>query len=248
MTKLYDISGPRGLGDALNDEFAGRLRALQLRLGLRTQEEFGDLIGVKQQIVSKWFRGGSLPAAENLVQIARGTGCSIDWLLLGERGAPEGEEAPFDLAAERGAGYAATRRLAAGEPPPAGFTAPPWLSPLTGEPDDAPPAPTLAFADPWLRALGDPTSMALFPVSGESMAPTLRDRDIVLADRAQRQPRHDGIFLVSLAGGILAKRVELRPGIVRLLSEHSLREPIDCDPGILPPLVGRVVWLGRSLT
>ena len=45
-----------------------------------TQEEFGDLLGVTRQSVSKWESDLSFPETEKLILIAKTFNCSLDYL------------------------------------------------------------------------------------------------------------------------------------------------------------------------
>ena len=49
-----------------------------------TQEEFGDLLGVTRQSVSKWESDMSFPETDKLILIARHFNCSLDYLLNNE--------------------------------------------------------------------------------------------------------------------------------------------------------------------
>lgn len=51
-----------------------------------TQEEFGDLLGVTRQSVSKWESDLSFPETEKLILIGKQFNCSLDYLLNNEYG------------------------------------------------------------------------------------------------------------------------------------------------------------------
>ncbi len=55
-----------------------------------SQEEFADKIGVSRQAVSKWERGEALPDTDNLINIVRLYGISLDELIDNEQ--PKNEE------------------------------------------------------------------------------------------------------------------------------------------------------------
>lgn len=63
--------------------FGEKLQRLRKQKGL-SQEKLAEPLGVSRQTVSKWELGESLPETENLKQLHRIFGVSIDYLLLDE--------------------------------------------------------------------------------------------------------------------------------------------------------------------
>lgn len=62
-------------------EFEKRFKELQVRMGFEGKdEEFGKIIGVTRQTVSKYRNGVRVPDAVILNQIACKAGVSVDWL------------------------------------------------------------------------------------------------------------------------------------------------------------------------
>ena len=64
------------------DEVAGRLREIR---GRTTQVDFGQALGVPQNIVSRYERRQVRPPMEYLVMVAKYGNVSLDWLILGDR-------------------------------------------------------------------------------------------------------------------------------------------------------------------
>ena len=64
-------------------ELGNRLAELRKKHGL-SQEELADQLGVSRQAVSKWERGEASPDTDNLIELARIYGISLDEL-LGQR-------------------------------------------------------------------------------------------------------------------------------------------------------------------
>lgn len=60
-----------------------KIAKLRKEKGL-TQEDFGDLLGVTRQSVSKWEQDISFPETDKLILIAREFNCSLDYLLNNE--------------------------------------------------------------------------------------------------------------------------------------------------------------------
>jgi transcriptional regulator with XRE-family HTH domain len=63
-------------------EVSRRLRGVR---GSATQVEFGQALGVGQNIVSRYERGRVKPPLDYLVDVARHAKVTLDWLILGEK-------------------------------------------------------------------------------------------------------------------------------------------------------------------
>jgi hypothetical protein len=77
-----------------------------------------------------------------------------------------------------------------------------------------------------------PGDIAIFPVQGNSMEPTLTEGDCVFVDTRHRLPSPDGLYaLADEFGGIVVKRLELAsdPGdedpMVRIISDNPRHKP-----------------------
>lgn len=100
-----------------------------------------------------------------------------------------------------------------------------WVSNFTTTP-----APLLAIARP----------------VGESMYPTINDRDLVLIDRSQKKiDRVDGIWLLVFGGFSTIKRVRMLPdGTARLMADNpQVRDEVATDGELF--VIGRVAGVFR---
>lgn len=79
----------------MNIETANRLYQFRKQMGL-SQEELAAKIGVSRQAVSKWERAEASPDTDNLIELAKVYGLSLDELLKGKE-----EAAPADSAQEQ---------------------------------------------------------------------------------------------------------------------------------------------------
>jgi len=100
-----------------------------------------------------------------------------------------------------------------------------------------------------LRQLGVRAGAAsLVRVAGASMEPGLRDGDEILVDRDRRLPgARAAIFVLRLDGVVVVKRLRRVGGGIEVASDNpafpapAVRGEDEVD------VIGRVVWLGRSL-
>ena len=72
----------------MNIETANRLYQYRKKMGL-SQEELAEQIGVSRQAVSKWERAEASPDTDNLIELSKIYGVTLDEMMLGERPAPE---------------------------------------------------------------------------------------------------------------------------------------------------------------
>lgn len=70
-------------------QFGRRLRAARITAGYEDAIDFANDLGIDAPRYRKYERGNSMPPLDVLQDIARMTGRSLDWLLLGQM--PEGE-------------------------------------------------------------------------------------------------------------------------------------------------------------
>lgn len=88
----------------MNIEIANRLYEYRKNMGL-TQEELAEKIGVSRQAVSKWERSEASPDTDNLIELSKVYGVSLDELLKGKETADNTqtkEEASESAAADEG--------------------------------------------------------------------------------------------------------------------------------------------------
>lgn len=109
----------------------------------------------------------------------------------------------------------------------------------------------LAFDARWLRSLStNPLELAIIRIEGEAMSPTLMGGDDILVDPHDAADRlRDGIYVLRVDGLLMVKRVAVGPHrhIVSLLTDNP-RYPdwLTIDASALN-IVGRVIWIGRSV-
>jgi phage repressor protein C with HTH and peptisase S24 domain len=108
----------------------------------------------------------------------------------------------------------------------------------------------LMFQEQWLRRISsDIRKLFVLEVSGDSMWETLHDGDHALVDPAQSNPRREGLYIIRLDDMLQVKRISMHP-VKKLLTIKSDNPAYPTYDGIKPDdvtIMGRVVWIGRSL-
>lgn len=106
------------------------------------------------------------------------------------------------------------------------------------------------FSEQWLRRITRASldDLVLLYVSGDSMADTLQNGDMILVDRTMRRLREEGIYVVTLGDMLLVKRVQLAgDGAVLLLSDNPRYQPIRVDEPERLQVLARIIWAGRTM-
>lgn len=217
--------------------FASRFRELVNDLG--GFREFQRRSDFSQTAIQKWMRGKSAPNVDRLRVIAAATGVRMDWLILGLP--PKYEP----------------RRIASIErSPEEGLFIPPALSehPMVVERVGAgvrmPPSPyrtEVSVWDLWQRGI-DPSSVALAPVVGGAMEPTLSDGDVVLLDVSATTIR-EGIwmFLDEAGGHAYITRITEHPdGVLRSSRDGIPGSLVARAEEVVQPVVGILVHRWRA--
>jgi phage repressor protein C with HTH and peptisase S24 domain len=207
--------------------------------------------GIPQRTLSNLTKGQDAKGAQ-LLAIADATSVSVEWLISGR-----GAKAQADAVAENGAvieikryssehshnatvmsGYALLPRynveVSAGE----GVLS---TSEQIVE--------FLAFSKDWLKDTfhRGPDQLMLVQVRGDSMEPTLRDRDLVIVDIATRSITNGAIHVLAVGEELLVKRLERRlDGSVVVHSDNPRYQPETVRGPDLEDLrlVGQVLWAG----
>ena len=85
---------------------------------------------------------------------------------------------------------------------------------------------------------------AIVRVRGDSMEPGLCDGDLIVVDRARRQPDAKGaVFVLRIDDAVMVKRVTRGRGGLTIASDNPAAPPV---PDGTVEVIGRVVWLMRA--
>lgn len=115
--------------------------------------------------------------------------------------------------------------------------------------DDAPVVTVRQFPKEWLASITASPSSSLFIARGRgsSMEPTLRDGDMLIIDRSERQVRdQDELWAFTIGEIGMIKRLRVRGEKVTILSDSTLIPEDYAHPDEIN-VVGRVVFIGRRM-
>lgn len=90
----------------------------------------------------------------------------------------------------------------------------------------------------------NPKHIAALNVMGDSMEPTLQDKEVILFDREDKEISKGGIFIVSTNAGLFVKRIAHRTdGNIELISDNKTynSEVISTDEMSSLAVIGRVI-------
>lgn len=213
-------------------DFGKRLQKKREQLHIRKQE-LASRIGVSLTTIQQ-YENGQMPKGEFAVRLAKALDCSLDWLLAGEE---RGEENIVDTSNARLVMVPMVEaRLSAG-----------LGSFETG--DEC--LRHYAFRWDFLHRKGNPSSMVLLRVAGDSMQPRIMNNDVVLVDQSQCNPIPGRIYAVGVEEMVYLKIVNAVPGKLVLSSVNPDYPPIEAHTseqlGDLVRIIGRAVWVGREL-
>lgn len=199
------------------------------------QAVLADMLGVNQASVSRWLRGGKIDAdnRDKIMALAADHGLVGE---TGSRAAPDKNAIPeIDVTGGLGGGG-----LVALE-----STAHNGISFAKEVVRDHWRIPDWALSRMGVKA----SSVAAFPVQGDSMEPTLDDGDIVFIDTRHRVPSPPGIYaLADEFGGVVVKRLDVisKPSdemvLVKVTSDndrHPSRELTLDEITIIGRFIGR---------
>lgn len=197
--------------------FAQRLRSLR---GKETRADFANRIGESESTLGNYERGDRVPPADFLMRLKLTTGVDLNWLVA-EEGKP------------------AVRDSTAAVNPPDGIIQIPHF-----EIRAAAGAGALVVSEnvssyfaaerEWLRRMlpswAAPNAVVgILEGSGDSMEPTIRDGDLVMAvkDPPEFAVDRGGVFLLLHHGHLRIKRlhVDMRSGDITLISDNQRYPP-----------------------
>lgn len=107
-----------------------------------------------------------------------------------------------------------------------------------------------AFRKDFLKRIGleGNSDLVLFDVMGDSMEPTILDKDTVLASKRETDPKGGQIYVIRVDDELLVKRILREPGKLIVKSDNPEHGSFEIDLAAPSPnfeIIGRVRWQGR---
>lgn len=192
-------------------------------------------LGKSRATLDRWMNAQGAPSLLDVADVAKLCNVSLEWLATGDK-PPDIETPTLRNSSDMvyvpilDAGVAAGTGAVNGDPPDQLGTWP--------------------FARRFLRHIGVVADRArILFVSGDSMEPTLHDRDPVMVDIGHTDIQHGFIYVISTTDGLIVKRVQRNiDGSITLISDNKEFYPSERlsapDTNTLK-IVGRVHWHGR---
>lgn len=206
-----------------------RIEELAARVG--GKRELANLSGIHETQLYKYIKGANAPSIAAAVALASAGNESLDWLLLGKRGAAAGPAAEGEEIYAHVPLYDA--RCSAGHGA--------WN-------ERARVLVQLAFTRYSLRKKGlTPSDLACLRVDGDSMTGLLEDGDTVMIDLSRSALEGEGVYVVMLDDHLYAKRLQRQfDGSVLIISHNKEYKDMVVPRDRLGELqiIGRAVWAG----
>lgn len=190
--------------------------------------------------LNRYRMGREMPVSA-LISLAQATGVNLEWLATGS--------GPM-LTTERGPGV--TQAAVNGLGTPQGYVFLPMVeAPATPLPEDQQTDNQkdgfILFSEFFLAHTlrRKPKNLALFTAVGDSMAPTIRDGDLLLVDTSIRQIQASRIYVLRIGCALVVKRIQVKiDGSLVVRPDNRIYEPevLSPDQARTLNIVGEVVW------
>lgn len=186
-------------------------RLYSLDAGVSKDAELAKLIGKSQSIVSEWKRTDSIPLGR-CVEIAELLNLDLDHLL--GRESTMGEIVYYgDTPVSAGGG----------------------ASVISEQPTEI-----FKMNKKQIKAMAGVDNVIMLPVIGDSMLPTMRDGDIIMAKKQDAYTK-TGIYIIRHNGEMLVKRIKKNSNQYQLISDNKEYPPIEINPADDFAIIGKAV-------
>ena len=204
----------------------------QVQLSQKLQE-LGRKVSPQQ--ISSWERGDYFPSHRNLSAISEILGVDpvTHSIVPSLSSVGRGEDATENLANEFSMVVKKKGAISAG----------PGLTP-TDQVDFQ-----LAFRNDWLEKYGGVNQLVALEVEGDSMAPELKEKDVVLINKNIKEVSlGGGIYAIKWKGNIQVKRLQVNPqaGTVLIKSDNPSYETLETNLDDIE-IEGKIIWFGREI-
>ncbi len=227
-----------------NIAIGSRIRQLRKSANL-SQEEFASILGISQNVVSRYERGELTPKVDTLnqmiEQIGGKAGYDIQWLVTG-RGVVLNSVPESSISAARPNNTQQENDEYVYLPLCDAIAS----SGAGSYVDDDAVIGSRAFSKQWIREEGLNSSyLTLIKCKGDSMDPTLKSGDTLLVDRSVTEVTDDAIYVLRLDDVLVVKRLQkIYDGSIYIKSDNTAYAPHQVPRsaiGASVHIIGRVV-------
>ena len=235
-----------------------RIRSVAEAFGLETPLALAVAAGLSADLLSKIMADDDIDA-ETAAFAAKRLGIECAWLLKGEGPMEKpGSEIegykgePSAQAAKTLARATSTRPKGAHGrgPGPAFCMVPKAQAKLSAGggivPEEGTTGEEYAFRLDWLKEVATSTqNVILIDVDGDSMAPTLLNKDTVLIDMGRTELRGDRIYAIAIGDVVSIKRLQrLGPNCIRVIADNPAYYTHEIHQSELH-IIGQMIWFSR---
>lgn len=220
--------------------FPERLHSL---IGAGNGRKFSRETGISYSKLHNYLSGVSLPTLDSLIDLAKATGTSIEWLATGI--SPSGQQpayTPSDVT--EGASEWSEFALIPG------YRVQVSAGHGAIAPDGEEPCRYLAFRRKWLKWRGfSEKELVIVWCKGDSMEPVIYNNDTLVVHTGQTKPVDGGIYVLRNHDQLWVKRIQSLPSAWVLLSDNPRYPPIEVpkDEQHNFQIVGKVVHISHDL-
>lgn len=213
--------------------------------------------GLPPQTVHEWIKRDRMPRSAGLKTLIDATGMPKEWWLRGEGCKPE-EINQYPSVAPALTRVVARDSIAATQMSLNDFANMPKYAIKSIRNNHAASVESeqvvdyLAFKKDWLQYSMNiyDQALALIRIKGDSMAPTLRNDDLILTDLSQSRIDDDSIYVLSIKNELVVKRIQRKlNGSFVIMTDNDAYKPEEMneEDAMSLPVIGKVVWFGRRI-
>jgi len=226
----------------MTDSYSAIMERFKEIANLSKDSEVAEALGLSPQALSDRKRRSSVPY-EQIVDYCREHGLDLNYVLTGSRGEVVTKEAgqyTLETPSHEDKDFVLIKRYDVRAAAGGGVIN-----------HEAPVRERLAFRRSWITSQlhADPDNLVLVDAVGDSMQPTIRQGDLLLVARTS-EIQDEGIYVMSIGDRLVVKRVQLTmDGGIRVTSDNPAYADEELRGQEISQLniVGRVVWIGRSV-
>lgn len=222
MTHPLEIPGFHSPDEAGFEEIVTRLKSVTKT---NTNLDLSRALGLQRAAVGAAKRRHIVPASW-LVEAARRFGASVSWILTGGQADQDNDDFCILPVLEMKLGSDGDL--------------------IKGNSNDS-----QLFKRSWIETKGQPKDLFLLQMTGLSMMPLIHDKDLVLVNSTEIEPKSESdIHIVSFNQSVFVRRISMEPGKIILRAENRKLVPdvsVCLDDAGMIKILGRVIWWAHEV-